>query len=97
MCRINSVGKFKYRRASILLAVPVLVSLGGCSFNNTARGAGDVFNGLGSFISGVGQDISLSADGGDQEVARRVNESGSSRFGNGTNASNASWTGRINR
>jgi len=79
-------------RASLLACLSVVL-LGGCSLSNTARGAGDVFSGFGSLISGMGQDMSLAADGSDAEVARRVNDSGSSRFGNGTNASNASWNG----
>lgn len=83
------------KAVSFILISVALIPLGGC-LSNTARGAGDVFHGLGMFISGVGQDVSLMADGGDNETARRVNETGSARFGNGTNVSNASWTGRNN-
>lgn len=93
---MNTVKKNRGRKVvPVVLVAIALVPLGGC-LGNTARGAGDLLHGAGMLIGGIGQDISLMADGGDQEVARRVNESGSSRFGNGTNASNASWTG-LNR
>jgi len=91
---MNTVSKNRGRKVVLATLVAIaLIPLGGC-LSNTARGAGDVFHGVGMLISGVGQDVSLMADGGDNEVTRRVNESGSARFGNGTNASNASWTGR---
>lgn len=92
---MNKVQKNRGRLAVSATVVAIaLVPLGGCSMSNTVRGFGDTFHGIGNLIGGVGQDISLAADGNDQEVSRRVNESGSSQFGIGTSASNASWTGR---
>lgn len=94
---MNAVKKNRGRMAvSATIVAIVLVPLGGC-LGNTLRGAGDFIHGAGSLVQGVGQDMALAADGSDQEVARRINETGSARFGNGTNASNATnvgWTGR---